>query len=165
MVIAAASVPASPPPERPSCRRCRAALARGRSAPSACTLQDFAAEETLRAMPCSHAFHCRCISKWLCRSAACHLCRHRLPATPEPEEDEDDGDEEVESDTPEPEEDEDYGDDEVESATPEPEEDDDGDDGMKWWTAPSEAIELAGLPTIEEERRSEESGCCNTKRR
>ena len=45
-------------------------------------LQDFADEETLAAMPCSHAFHRHCISKWLCHSAACPLCRHQLPATP-----------------------------------------------------------------------------------
>ncbi|CAN6345649.1 unnamed protein product [Urochloa humidicola] len=42
-------------------------------------LQDFSADETLRGMPCSHAFHQHCISQWLSRKAACPLCRHKLP--------------------------------------------------------------------------------------
>ncbi|KAK8462565.1 hypothetical protein SEVIR_1G227001v4 [Setaria viridis] len=54
-------------------------------------LQDFRAEETLRAMPCSHAFHQHCISQWLRRNAVCPLCRHELTATPTPEEKEEDG--------------------------------------------------------------------------
>ena len=41
--------------------------------------QDFRADETLRAMPCSHAFHQHCISEWLRRNAVCPLCRCRLP--------------------------------------------------------------------------------------
>ncbi|CAL4901524.1 unnamed protein product [Urochloa decumbens] len=45
-------------------------------------LQDFHADETLRGMPCSHAFHQHCISQWLSRNAACPLCRHRLPTEP-----------------------------------------------------------------------------------
>ncbi|OEL27323.1 hypothetical protein BAE44_0011658 [Dichanthelium oligosanthes] len=61
-------------------------------------LQDFYADETLRAMPCSHAFHHHCISKWLCRNAVCPLCRHQLlmptdpltTSTPEEEEEEED---------------------------------------------------------------------------
>ncbi|CAO2046356.1 unnamed protein product [Urochloa humidicola] len=69
-------------------------------------LQDFRADDTLRAMPhCSHAFHHRCISKWIRRKAACPLCRrHLLPtaptATPEEEEEDqdDDGDEGGEED-------------------------------------------------------------------
>ncbi|OEL34322.1 hypothetical protein BAE44_0004663, partial [Dichanthelium oligosanthes] len=53
-------------------------------------LQDLRAEETLRAMPRSHAFHQRCISEWLRRNAICPLCRHQLllsttPTTPEEE--------------------------------------------------------------------------------
>ncbi|CAN6380527.1 unnamed protein product [Urochloa humidicola] len=42
-------------------------------------LQDFDPEETLRAMPCSHAFHQQCISGWLRRNGLCPLCRHELP--------------------------------------------------------------------------------------
>lgn len=49
-------------------------------------LEDFtaaataAAPPTLRAMPsCSHAFHQHCILQWLCRNAACPVCRHQLP--------------------------------------------------------------------------------------
>lgn len=41
-------------------------------------LQDFSADETLRAMPCSHAFHHQCISQWLRRNAICPVCRHHL---------------------------------------------------------------------------------------
>ncbi|KAF8648856.1 hypothetical protein HU200_064557 [Digitaria exilis] len=41
-------------------------------------LQDFNADETLRAMPCAHAFHYHCISQWLRRNASCPLCRHQL---------------------------------------------------------------------------------------
>ncbi|CAL4961138.1 unnamed protein product [Urochloa decumbens] len=52
-------------------------------------LQDFGADETLRAMPCSHAFHQHCVSQWLRRNPVCPLCRHRL--LPEQEEEEDDG--------------------------------------------------------------------------
>ncbi|CAO2179443.1 unnamed protein product [Urochloa humidicola] len=54
-------------------------------------LNDFRAQETLRAMPCAHAFHHNCISQWLRRNAVCPLCRHQLlpttPTTPEEEED------------------------------------------------------------------------------
>ncbi|CAO2182167.1 unnamed protein product [Urochloa humidicola] len=46
-------------------------------------LRDFHAEETLRAMPCSHAFHQRCIFQWLRRNGVCPLCRHQLPTEPE----------------------------------------------------------------------------------
>ena len=42
-------------------------------------LQDFRADEMLRAMPCSHAFHQHCISEWLRRNVVCPLCRRRLP--------------------------------------------------------------------------------------
>ncbi|CAL4904171.1 unnamed protein product [Urochloa decumbens] len=49
-------------------------------------LRDFHAEEALRAMPCSHAFHQRCIFQWLRRNGICPLCRHQLPAEPVPEE-------------------------------------------------------------------------------
>ncbi|CAO2195441.1 unnamed protein product [Urochloa humidicola] len=46
-------------------------------------LRDFDAKETLRAMPCSHAFHQRCIFQWLRRNGVCPLCRHQLPTEPE----------------------------------------------------------------------------------
>jgi len=43
-------------------------------------LQDYAAEETIRAMPvCAHAFHHHCISEWLSRNAVCPICRRELP--------------------------------------------------------------------------------------
>ncbi|WVZ55539.1 hypothetical protein U9M48_006186 [Paspalum notatum var. saurae] len=37
--------------------------------------------DPIRAMPCSHAFHQRCIFQWLSRNAICPLCRHALPTT------------------------------------------------------------------------------------
>ncbi|KAF8728159.1 hypothetical protein HU200_018742 [Digitaria exilis] len=63
-------------------------------------LNDFRADETLRAMPCSHAFHQHCISEWLRRNGACPLCRHRLPiaSTPDDEEEEDEQDSDDEED-------------------------------------------------------------------
>nr|CAB3462903.1 unnamed protein product [Digitaria exilis] len=48
-----------------------------------------AADETLRAMPCSHAFHYGCISQWLRRNASCPLCRHQLLPDEDEDEDED----------------------------------------------------------------------------
>nr|CAB3488916.1 unnamed protein product [Digitaria exilis] len=49
---------------------------------------DFTADETLRAMPCAHAFHYDCISQWLRRNAVCPLCRHQLLlVTPDDDED------------------------------------------------------------------------------
>ncbi|TVU50849.1 hypothetical protein EJB05_02240, partial [Eragrostis curvula] len=38
-------------------------------------LQDFGADDKLRAMPCSHAFHQHCIFDWLRRNGVCPLCR------------------------------------------------------------------------------------------
>ncbi|KAF8671285.1 hypothetical protein HU200_049994 [Digitaria exilis] len=75
MAAAAASVPSPPPPPRPSSRAwCTWPVP---LAPVMC-LQDFGADETLRAMPCAHAFHYDCISQWLRRNASCPLCRHQL---------------------------------------------------------------------------------------
>uniref|UniRef100_K3YL41 RING-type domain-containing protein n=1 Tax=Setaria italica TaxID=4555 RepID=K3YL41_SETIT len=53
-------------------------------------LQDFNADEALRAMPYSHAFHHHCISEWLSRKASCPLCRRHLPTAPTPMLDEED---------------------------------------------------------------------------
>ncbi|CAD6270805.1 unnamed protein product [Miscanthus lutarioriparius] len=61
-------------------------------------LQDYAAEETIRAMPvCAHAFHRHCISEWLSRNAVCPICRCELPLpTHQDQEQEEEDDEEDE---------------------------------------------------------------------
>ncbi|PAN15827.2 hypothetical protein PAHAL_3G024200 [Panicum hallii] len=58
------------------------------AAECAVCLQDFAAEDKLRAMPCSHTFHQDCIFRWLLVNHVCPLCRHALP-TQEQDDDED----------------------------------------------------------------------------
>ncbi|RCV31381.1 hypothetical protein SETIT_6G172700v2 [Setaria italica] len=60
------------------------------SRPHGCRSHDFNADEALRAMPYSHAFHHHCISEWLSRKASCPLCRRHLPTAPTPMLDEED---------------------------------------------------------------------------
>ena len=44
-------------------------------------LADFEARDELRALPCSHAFHCGCIDQWLKTSRQCPCCRRELTQT------------------------------------------------------------------------------------
>jgi len=69
-------------------------------------LQQFGAEDTLRAMPCAHAFHQDCILRWLRVNHVCPLCRHALP-TQQNEEEEEDDDSEDDDDSDEDEDDDD----------------------------------------------------------
>ncbi|WVZ54491.1 hypothetical protein U9M48_005278 [Paspalum notatum var. saurae] len=96
-------------------------------------LQDFGAEDTIRAMPCSqsHAFHQDCILGWLRVNSVCPLCRHALP-TPQQQqqqqedqgyyEDEDDGDDSDEDDYEQEEDGDDRNYQEERESVPEPEE-------------------------------------------
>ena len=40
-------------------------------------------DDKLRAMPCSHCFHQRCIFRWLSVSRVCPCCRFPLPSADE----------------------------------------------------------------------------------
>ncbi|XP_062204267.1 E3 ubiquitin-protein ligase RDUF2-like [Phragmites australis] len=60
----------------------------GLQAVCAVCLQDFDAEDKLRAMPCSHAFHQDCIFGWLRVNHVCPLCRHALPTQQQDDDDE-----------------------------------------------------------------------------
>uniref|UniRef100_A0A453HRK6 RING-type domain-containing protein n=1 Tax=Aegilops tauschii subsp. strangulata TaxID=200361 RepID=A0A453HRK6_AEGTS len=48
-------------------------------------LEDFegGGDDKLRAMPCSHCFHQRCIFRWLSVSRVCPCCRFPLPSADE----------------------------------------------------------------------------------
>lgn len=44
-------------------------------------LEDYAAGERAREMPCRHRFHANCIVPWLEMHSSCPVCRFQLPAT------------------------------------------------------------------------------------
>ena len=60
--------------------------------PCSICLDEYIAGEKLRCLPCSHAFHSRCIAKWLIeRSSTCPLCKIDLYEEEEEEEHENQG--------------------------------------------------------------------------
>ncbi|CAO2145563.1 unnamed protein product [Urochloa humidicola] len=67
----------------------------GSRTPAECAvcLQDFVAEDALRAMPCSHTFHQDCIFRWLRVNHVCPLCRHALPTQEQDDQDQEYDDE------------------------------------------------------------------------
>ena len=42
-------------------------------------LSQMETSETLRALPCAHAFHAACINRWLSRAHTCPTCRATVP--------------------------------------------------------------------------------------
>jgi hypothetical protein len=97
-LLAALSPPSAPPSARlsPSGSAPRSPLDRGAGAGAAgavaqhspcqqlCVicLCEFEVGDRLMSLPCAHAFHCACISKWLRRAKTCPLCQQPLDAPP-----------------------------------------------------------------------------------
>uniref|UniRef100_A0A1B6M4I7 RING-type domain-containing protein n=2 Tax=Graphocephala atropunctata TaxID=36148 RepID=A0A1B6M4I7_9HEMI len=66
-------------------------------------LEDFIEEEKLRILPCSHAYHCKCIDPWLTRNRrVCPVCKRKVFAADEvrPTLSDSDSDSEVDDRTP-----------------------------------------------------------------
>ena len=58
------------------------AYVKGQDTPEACVIcvDDFSDGETVKALPCNHVFHARCIDEWLSNhSSLCPLCKFELP--------------------------------------------------------------------------------------
>ena len=51
-----------------------------------CTIcmEDFAAGDALRCLPCLHSYHLACIDRWLKLSQTCPVCKHNVMATTSP---------------------------------------------------------------------------------
>uniref|UniRef100_A0A1B6FH30 RING-type domain-containing protein n=1 Tax=Cuerna arida TaxID=1464854 RepID=A0A1B6FH30_9HEMI len=66
-------------------------------------LDDFVEEEKLRILPCSHAYHCKCVDPWLTRNRrVCPVCKRKVFAADEvrPNLSDSDSDSEVDDRTP-----------------------------------------------------------------